>query len=77
MSGKDVLWFLYRKTKWDIQNCIRLSWYQADESYNEIVGDSIKQKLGQETNILKSQLDFMPERSMLEAIYIVRRFRVV
>lgn len=33
----------------------------------------IKQKLRQETNVSENQVDFMPERLKMEAIYTLRR----
>lgn len=33
----------------------------------------IKQKLRQETNVSENQVDFMPERLKMEAVYTLRR----
>jgi hypothetical protein len=60
------------KNKMDIQNCANYKEVKL-ESYQELWERVIERRLRKETRVTYNQFGFMPGRSTMEVIYLVRR----
>ena len=61
------------KNKVDVQNCENYRGIKLMSHTMKLWERVIKQRLKKETDVLENQFGFMPDRSIMEAIYLLRR----
>ena len=61
------------KNKGDVQNCENYRGIKLMSHTMKLWERVIEQRLRKETNVSENQFGFMPDRSTMEAIYLLRR----